>query len=253
MIALTRPVPDSLASCVLTHIERAPLDVLLARAQHAAYEQTLMQLGCEVRQIPAAHELPDSVFLEDTAIVLDELAIIAYPGAPSRRAETEGVAGGLATYRDLHWLTPPAMLDGGDVLRSGRSLYVGIGGRSNHAGVEQLSSAAAEFGYAVRAVRVNGCLHLKSAATEVAPGMILINSRWVSPDAFPDHRTIAVDPSEPFAANVLRIGDVALCAAAFPRTRARLEAAGIETASVDVSELAKAEGALTCCSIIFSR
>ena len=253
MIALTRPVPDALASCQLTHIERTPLDVTRARAQHASYEQLLTALGCELRHVPPAHDLPDSVFIEDTAVVLDELAIITRPGAPSRQAETEAVATALAAHRDMQWLAAPATLDGGDVLRLGRTLYVGIGGRSNEAGAEQLAAATTEFGYAVRAVTMNGCLHLKSAATEVAAGMVLVNPRWVSAAIFGGHHAIEVDPEEPFAANVLRIGDVVVCAAAFPRTAARLESTGIETRIIDVSELAKAEGALTCCSLIFNR
>jgi dimethylargininase len=253
VIALTRPVPDTLASCQLTHIQRTPLDLSRARAQHAGYEQLLTALGCEVRRVPAAHHLPDSVFIEDTAVVLDELAIVTRPGAPSREPETEAVATALAPLRDMQWLAPPATLDGGDVLRLGRTLYVGIGGRSNEAGVEQLAAATTEFGYAVRAVPMNGCLHLKSAATEAAPGTVLINPRWVSAEVFGGHRAIEVDPAEPFAANVLRIGDTVVCAAAFPRTAARLDSAGIETRLLDVSELAKAEGALTCCSLIFNR
>ena len=252
LVALTRPVPDALASCQLTHIERTAPDVTRARAQHASYEQLLAELGCEARHVPPAHHLPDSVFIEDTAVVLDELAIITRPGAPSRQSETEAVATALAAHRDMQWLAAPATLDGGDVLRLGRTLYVGIGGRSNDAGVEQLSAATAEFGYTVRAVTVKGCLHLKSAATEVAPGVVLVNPSWVSAAVFTGHRAIEVDPEEPFAANVLRIGEVAVCAAAFPRTAARIESAGVETRILDVSELAKAEGALTCCSLVFN-
>jgi dimethylargininase len=253
LVALTRPVPDALASCQLTHIERTPLDVTRARAQHAGYEQLLTALGCEVRHVPPAHHLADSVFIEDTAVVLDELAIVTRPGAPSRQPETEAVATALAPFRDMQWLAAPATLDGGDVLRLGRTLYVGTGGRSNEAAVEQLSAATTEFGYAVRAVTMNGCLHLKSAATEVAPGLVLVNPRWVPAAIFSGHHAIEVDPEEPFAANVLRVGNVVVCARAFPRTAARLDSAGIETRTLDVSELAKAEGALTCCSLMFNR
>jgi len=252
VLAITRPIPDSLAACELTHLERVPIDVARARAQHAAYEQALISLGCEVAGVPAAHELPDSVFIEDTAIVLDELAVITRLGAASRQAETAAVASTLGAFRQLQFLSEPATLDGGDVLRLGRTLYVGVGSRTNAAGVQQLRDFVSGHGYGVRSVAVDGCLHLKSAITEVAPGIVVLNPAWVDGAMFAEHEIVQVDPSEPAAANVLRIGDVTVCAAAYPRTNARLSA--VSTVHiVDVSELAKAEGALTCCSLIFNR
>jgi dimethylargininase len=252
VIALVRPVPDSLAACELTHIERRPIDVGRARAQHSAYERALASLGCEIVAVPAAHDRPDSVFVEDTAIVLEELAVIARPGAESRRAETAAVASTLVAYRQLQFLSDPATLDGGDVLRLGRTLYVGVGGRTNTAGVQQLHDIVSHWGYEVQSVAVESCLHLKSATTEVGPNIVLLNPEWVDARRFSDHEIVEVDPSEPAAANVLRVGDVVMCAEAFPRTNARLSAvATIHT--VDVSELAKAEGALTCCSLILEQ
>ena len=187
MIALTRPVPDSLAACELTHIERAPIDVSRARQQHAAYERLLGSLGCEVVAVPATHDLPDSVFIEDTAIVLDELAVITRPGAASRRPETAAVASTVGAFRQLQFLAEPATLDGGDVLRLGRTLYVGVGSRTNAAGVQQLTELVAPYGYDVRPVRVDDCLHLKSAITEVAPGIVVLNP---DVDRWPDVRRI---------------------------------------------------------------
>ena len=252
ILALTRSVPDSLAACELTHIERAPIDIARARAQHAAYEQVLSSLGCEVVRVPAAHELPDSVFIEDAAIVLEDLAIITRPGAASRRSETAAVASTLGAFRQLQFLDEPATLDGGDVLRLGRTLHVGVGSRTNAAGVQQLRDAVSSCGYEVRSVAVEGCLHLKSAVTEITPGIVLLNPAWIDSQVFANHVIIEVDPSEPSAANVLRIGDVTVSATAYPRTNARLSAvATVQT--VDVSELAKAEGALTCCSLLFNR
>jgi dimethylargininase len=252
VIALTRPVPDSLAACELTHIERAPIDVSRGRQQHAAYERLLGSLGCEVIAVPATHDLPDSVFIEDTAIVLDELAVITRPGAASRRPETAAVASTVGAFRQLQFLAEPATLDGGDVLRLGRTLYVGVGSRTNAAGVQQLTELAAPHGYDVRPVRVDDCLHLKSAITEVAPGVVVLNPEWVDGQMFAGQAIIEVDPSEPSAANVLRIGDAVVCSAAYPRTNARV-ATVAQVHAVDVSELAKAEGALTCCSLIFER
>jgi dimethylargininase len=249
LTALTRQVPDSLAACQLTHLERAPIDVTRARGQHAEYERLLVSLGCEIVRIPAAHDLPDSVFVEDIAIVLDEIAIITRPGARSRRPEMQAVAETLGAFRQLEWLTEPATLDGGDVLRLDRTLYVGLGTRTNAAGARQLADFVSAHGYRVRTVSVDACLHLKSAVTEAAPGVVVVNPDWVDGQIFRGHEIIEVDPLEPAAANVLRIGDTAICAAAFARTNDRLSAvANVRT--VDVSELAKAEGAVTCCSLI---
>ena len=252
MLALTRPVPDSIGSCELTHVARAPIDLERARAQHAAYEEALSALGCEVRHIPAADQLPDSVFVEDAAIVLDEAAIVTRPGAASRREETAGIAAALIRYRPLLRIEDPATLDGGDVLRLGRTLYVGVGGRTNPDGAAQLARLANTLGYEVVPVAVGECLHLKSAVTEVAPGMLLLNPQWVSATTFSGYRVIEVDDGEPFAANVLQINDTVLCASAYDRTNARLAAAGLTIRPLDVSELAKAEAGLTCCSLIFT-
>ena len=253
MIALTRPVPGAIDRCELTHLERTAIDLPRARAQHAAYEAALAALGCAIGHVPAADHLPDSVFVEDAAIVLDEIAVMTRPGAASRLEEVREVAAALLPFRDLRWLGSPATLDGGDVLLLGRTLYVGTGGRSNHDGVEQLAVAVGPFGYDVRAVQARGCLHLKSAATALAPDLVLVNPEWIAPDTFGAAAVLTIDPAEPFAANVLRVGGTVLCGAAFPRTRARIAATGIETRTVDVSELAKAEGALTCCSLVFNR
>jgi dimethylargininase len=251
VVAVTRPVPQSLTDCELTHLRRVPIDITVAREQHAEYERTLTALGCEIVQVPAADELPDSVFVEDTAIVLDEIAVITRPGASSRRPETGGVATTLGAFRQLQFLSEPATLDGGDVLRLGRVLYVGRGTRTNGAGVQQLADFTAPYGYDVRTVLVDECLHLKSAVTGVAPGVVVINPEWVNGQIFTDHAIIEVDPSEPAAANVLRIGDTVVSPAAHPLTNARLSSAA-HVRTVDVSELAKAEGAVTCCSLIVS-
>jgi dimethylargininase len=250
-LAVTRPVPQSLTECELTHLERAPIDIVVARAQHADYELALAALGCEIVHVPPADELPDSVFVEDIAIVLDEIAIITRPGAASRRPETVEVAATLGAFRQLQFLSEPATLDGGDVLRLGRVLYVGLGTRTNAAGARQLADFISPYGYEVREVPVDACLHLKSAITEVAAGVVVINPEWVNGQMFPDHAIIEVDPSEPAAANVLRIGDAVVSPAAHPLTNARLGSA-VRVRTVDVSELAKAEGAVTCCSLIIA-
>jgi dimethylargininase len=251
MIALTRPVPASIASCELTHLTRVPIDLAHVRMQHADYERVLAKAGCDVRQLAPAHDHPDSVFVEDTAVVLDAIAIITRPGAESRRGETAAVAEALAMHRKLKFLSAPGTLDGGDVLRLGRTLYVGVGSRTNAAGVSQLTEIAKPHGYDVRSVNVGRCLHLKSAVTQASAELIVVNPKWVDASVFEGYRAIDVDPSEPAAANVVLIGDRVLCAASHERTNERLQKAGLDLLLVDVSELAKAEGAVTCCSIIF--
>jgi dimethylargininase len=251
LVALTRDISPALRDCELTHLDRAPIDVERARRQHEAYECALAGLGCAVHRLPAGAEMPDSVFIEDAAIVLDEVAVITRPGAVSRRVETEGVADALAAYRPLLRIEAPGTLDGGDVLVADRTVFVGRSARTNDAGIGQLRAALAGFGYAVRAVEVHGCLHLKTAVTCVGDGRLLINREWVPAEAFAGWALIDVDPAEPFAANALRIGERVVYPDTFPRTRARLEARGIEIVPVPADELAKAEGGVTCCSLVF--
>ena len=249
-IAVTRPVPASLARCELTHLARVAIDIDRAIAQHQSYEEALRMLGCAVRHIPVADELPDSPFVEDAAIVLDEVAIITRPGAPSRRPECDAVARVLAEYRPLQTIVAPGTIDGGDVLRLGRTLYVGRSTRTNADAISQLAAAVAPFGYSVVAVPTASCLHLKSAVTAVDANRVICNPDWIDPSVLADVDVIAVDPAEPHAANVLRVGHAIVCAAQHERTVAILRARGYDVCAVDVSELAKAEAGVTCCSVI---
>ena len=250
-IAITRAVSRAMERCELAHLERRAIDIELARTQHAAYEQALRDAGCDVRQLPEQVELADSVFVEDTAVVLDEVAVLTRPGAGSRRGEIESVAEALAQFRELRRIEAPATLDGGDVLRLDHVIHVGASSRSNADGIERLRQFVAPFGYRVEAVPLHGCLHLKSAVTRVAPDLLLVNSEWVDARHFPGYRTLAVDPAESFAANAILVGDTLLYSASFPRTVDRLQQAGIDVRLVDMSETEKAEGAMTCCSVIF--
>ena len=196
--------------------------------------------------------MPDAVFVEDVAVVVDEIAVMTRPGAPSRRAEGARVAAALTQFRALLHIEAPGTLDGGDVLRIGRTLYVGRSQRSSDAGIAQLRALLAPFGYFTHAVDTHACLHLKSAVTQAAGNTVLLQPAWVDRAAFAEYHVIEIDPTEPHAANVLRIGATLVMPDCFPRTRARLAAAGIEVVGVDVSELQKAEGAVTCCSIVFA-
>jgi dimethylargininase len=249
-IAITREVSAGIAACELTHLERQAIDLDRARAQHRAYEQALARAGCRVESLPALDDLPDAVFVEDVAVVLDEIAVVTRPGAESRRPETAQMAPVLANYRRVTFIQAPGTLDGGDVLRLGRRIYVGRSGRSDDGGIEQLRAVVWPYGYTVTGVPVSGCLHLKSAVTEVAPGVVLVNPAWVEAAAFGDVRVMEVDANEPYAANGLLVGSRLIYPTSFPRTQRRLEAAGIDVDAVDVSELQKAEGAVTCCSLV---
>jgi len=248
VIAVTRPVSDTIANCELTHLARQPIDLDRARAQHRAYEQALEDAGCTIVRVEAAPDLPDAVFVEDAAVVLPEIAIITRPGAPLRRKETPPVAAVLGRYREMVAVEAPATLDGGDVLVLGRRVYVGRSRRTSGRGVAQLQSMLTRYGYEVVAVEVASCLHLKSAATAIAADRLLVNPAWVAVDAFAGAGLLSI---EPHAANVLRAGQTLVYPSAFPRTRDKLVRAGYHVREVEVSELAKAEGAVTCCSVMF--
>jgi dimethylargininase len=250
-MAVTREVSPALGDCELSYVERVSIDVPRACAQHDDYRRTLEALGCRVLALPAEPEFADSVFVEDVAIVLDDVAILTRPGAASRRGEVASVGAVLGGYRKLQGIAAPGTLDGGDVLRLGRALYVGESARSNATAIAQLRGLLADYGYTVQGVPTHGCLHLKSAVTQLADDTVLLQPAWVAREHFAGFRVIEVDPAEPHAANLLRIGDALLMPACFPRTRQRLLDAGFEVTAVDVSELQKAEGAVTCCSLVF--
>jgi dimethylargininase len=250
MVALTREVSPTIDRCELTHLSWSPIDLGRARAQHAAFERVLVQLGCTIRRVPPAPDMPDAVFVQDAALVFDEVAIITRPGAESRRAETASVAATLAPLRPLRSIEPPATLDGGDVVSLGRSVFVGQTARTNEEGASQLADLLRPLGYFVRSVTPTGCLHLQTAVTPVANRVLLVNPDWIDSMVFGDLDVIEVDPAESFGANALRVGETIVYPAAFQRTRARMVDRGLKVVTVDLSELAKAEAGVTCCCIL---
>ena len=251
MIAFTRVVPSSISRCELTHLAREPIDVALARSQHERYEAALRDAGIDVTRLPERDDLPDAVFVEDTAVVLDEVAVLTRPGMESRRAEVDSVRDALAAHRNLVTIQAPATIDGGDVLVLERDVLVGLTPRSNLPGVQQLRAILAPFGYEVRAVPVRGCLHLKSAVTRAGTRTLVANPLWVDPALMPGWDVVPVDAREPHAANVLWLGGTTIVAEAFERTNAALaRATDSQLVTVPASELAKAEGGVTCCSLV---
>jgi dimethylargininase len=249
-VAITRAVSAGITACELTHLQREPIDVERARAQHRAYEQALVDAGGTVERLDAADDLPDSVFVEDIAVVFDEIALITRPGAASRRRETAAIADALAAHRPVERIASPATVDGGDVLVIGRRVFVGLSSRTNGEAAAQMQRILRPHGYRVHATRVDGCLHLKSAVTALDEATVLVNPRWVDPAVFDAFERVEIDPAEPYAANALRVADRVIYPAAFPQTAERIAARGLRVEIVDASELAKAEGAVTCCSLI---
>lgn len=253
LIAITRDVSRSIVNCELTHLSRSPIDIERARSQHRQYCAALQNAGAQVVHLPEEPALPDAVFVEDTVIVLEEIAVLTRPGAESRRPEVQSTARALRPYRPLLQITAPATLDGGDVLVIGKQIFVGLTNRSNAAAVSQLNNFLNPVGYTVTGVPVTDCLHLKSGITQVAEDTLLINPDWVDKSCFAGFNFIEVDPSEQFAANALWIGNVIIYPSAYTRTGARLETVGKQIILVDADELAKAEGGVTCCSLIFTK
>jgi dimethylargininase len=249
-VAITREVSAGFAACELTHLDRVPIDVEVARAQHRLYERALADAGYLVEHLAADADMADSVFVEDIAVVFDELAILTRPGAESRRREMPAIAAALARYRLLQAIQPPGTIDGGDVLVAGRRVFIGRSSRTNDSAIGQMRSILGVFGYGVCATDVRGCLHLKSAVTSLGDHRLLINREWIDPATFDGFTLVDVASDEATAANALRLADRVVVAKAFPRTANRIAALGLRVELVEASELAKAEGAVTCCSLI---
>jgi dimethylargininase len=252
MTAITRQVSASINNCELSFHARQPIDVVKAIAQHKAYEDCLAGLGVRIVSLPAESELPDAVFVEDPAVVVDEVAVISIMGAPSRRPEASSLAQALSRYRPIKFLVEPATLDGGDVLRAGRSVFVGLSRRTNREGIAQLSELFRVYDYQVEPVEVRGCLHLKSACSYIGDNTVLVNRSWIDAERLRGFELLDVPDEEPAAANALLVQDVVIIPASFPKTRALLEQRGFRAQTIDLSELQKAEAGVTCTSIIFN-
>jgi dimethylargininase len=251
LIALTRGVSPTLGDCELQELDRQPIDIAKAIEQHHCYERCLAELGARVLSLPADARFPDGVFVEDSVVVVDEIAVMTRMGAESRRGEGESIAEALAPFRPVHWIEQPATLEGGDVMRIGKQLFVGLSRRTNRDGIAQLSELLQPFGYEVIPVPVHGCLHLKSACCYLADQTILANRAWIDAGALREFNIIDVPAEEPRSANVLQIKNALVLPAAFPKTYELLLAIGFQVRTVDVSEFAKAEGGVTCTSILF--
>jgi dimethylargininase len=251
LTAITRAVSPALAQCELSFIDRQSIDLAKANQQHHDYEKLLARLGARVVSLPAQSDLPDSMFVEDPALVLDELAIIFPLGTETRRREAPSVAEALTPYRRLQRVELPGTIEGGDILRVGKKLFVGRTARSNAEGIAQLARIVAPHGYQVIEVPVTSCLHLKSAVTSLGNNTLLANRAWFDSSFFAGYDWLDVDPAEGHAGNALVLAGTVIFPASFHRTRACIEARGFHVTSIDISELQKAESGLTCSSLIF--
>jgi dimethylargininase len=251
LVAITRGVGVALSECDLTFLTRAPVDLAKAVRQHAEYCAELSGAGIAVELMPADQQLPDAIFVEDTAVVLDELAVMTRPLSETRQREVATVSAALEGHRPRVFIQDPGTLEGGDVLRVGRQLFVGLSSRTNQAGYVQFSKIAERHGYRVAPVRVGGCLHLKTAVTALDENTLLINPRWVETGPFNGYAQVHVPETEPFAANCLAVNGMIHLSARWVRTRELLEQLGYATRALRISEFEKAEAGLTCMSIIF--
>lgn len=250
-----RPAPTLIDRCEISFIERSPMSFDALERQHRDYREALRNAGADVVVLDADPALPDSVFVEDTAVVLDEIAIVCRPGAVSRRGEPGCIENLLAREREILRIVAPGTIEGGDVLKVGRTLFVGLSTRTNREGCEQFAALVRPHDYAVVPVRVPGSLHLKTACTALDAETLLLNPAWLDPADFEGFRRIEVSADEPFAANVLPVDSTLIANAAFPRTLERVEiharSTGRAVFAVDIAEFGKAEAGLTCMSLLF--
>jgi dimethylargininase len=252
LLAITHLPSQRIGHCQLTYIARTAIDYHRALRQHEAYCQILRECGATVRRSEGNSELPDCAFVEDTAIVLDELAVLASMGVASRRAETATIERELARYREVHRVELPGTIEGGDVVQLGRTLLVGRSPRTNEEGIRAFDRIVRRCDYRVIPLLVHDCLHLKTACTALDDQTLLVNPRWLEPKALAGYRVVEVDETEPRAADVARVNRHLCVSAAYPRTAQKIAALGFEVAAVDLSEFAKAEGGPTCLSILLN-
>jgi dimethylargininase len=249
--ALVRQVSRTLNHCALVYVARQEIDLPLAQRQFSAYTTALESAGVRLTVLPEEPDLPDAAFVEDPVVILDEVAILCRPGSAGRQGEVDAIGPIVSKLRPTHRILPPGTLEGGDVLQSGRTLFVGVSRRTNQEGIRQLQKIVDPFGYRVVAVTVHGCLHLKTAVTSPANCQLIANPAWVDLSPFDQFEILTVPPTEPWGANTLAVNGTVLVAASAPETAHLLEARGLSIQCLDISELQKAEAGLTCLSVLF--
>jgi len=250
LVAITHVPSPNMQGCIRTYIESSAIDLELARKQHAGYCAVLEECGADIVTLDANVELPDSVFVEDAAVVLDEIAVVGVMGALSRREESAAVEAELRKWRLVHRIELPATLDGGDVLRIGKTILIGFSSRTNEEGVTGFKQVAEPLGYRVIVVPVTGCLHLKSACCALPDGALVVNKKWLDSRAIAGFETLEVPEEEPWGANVTLVRSSVVMPASNTRTSEMIARRGFAVHGVDLSEFQKAEGSASCLSIL---
>jgi len=249
-VAITRKVPGSFARALAARVPDEPIDVMLAREQHAEYRGALERCGLEVRALAADDALPDCCFVEDTAVIADGVALVTRPGAESRRGETDAVARLLGDYVEVVRMAAPATLDGGDVMRVGKTIYVGKSLRTSTSGIDRLSEVFSPRGYRIVPVALPPhVLHLKCVCAPLGDDRITLAEN-VPVEPFAGLEIVSIPAAESYAANTLAVGEHALVSRGYPRAAEAIARAGYQVIELDTSEVRKADGALTCLSLL---
>ena len=252
LLAMTHLPSPKLQECELTFLESEAIDIEKAKEQHKNYGAMLARCGVKVIVLEDNLACPDSVFVEDPIIVFDEVAVLTSMGVESRRAESAAMEKIFAGYRKVERISLPAKIEGGDVLKVGKKIFVGESARTNREGIQALERIIKPFGYDVIPVSVTGCLHLKTGVTALDERTVLINSNWLDADAFYGFTKVEVPSDEPFGANVLKIGEILCMNEAFPESIELVRSLGYRVETVNISEFVKAEAGLTCMSVPFT-
>ncbi|ATB68527.1 NG,NG-dimethylarginine dimethylaminohydrolase 1 [Sulfurospirillum diekertiae] len=252
LLAITHLPSPKLQECELTFLESQAIDIEKARIEHKNYCAMLERCGAKVIVLNDNIACPDSVFVEDPIIVFDEVAVLTSMGVESRRAESASMEKVFSKYRKIERIELPAKIEGGDVLKIGKKIFVGESARTNKEGIQALEAIIKPFGYEVIPVKVTGCLHLKTGVTALDETTVLINSNWVDATAFDGFSKVEAPAIEPFGANVLKLGEIICMNEAFPKSIALVKSLGYKVETTNISEFVKAEAGLTCMSVPFT-
>ena len=241
-----RPPGDTYPECVVRNRSVSPIDLDLARDQHSKFAEKLQQAGAKVKMLRPLSQFPDSVFIEDAAIVLDDRAIICSFAEPSRAGEEMELSRDLTGMAEMDFIVPPAHIDGGDCLIAEHSIFVGVSDRTNCEAVHQLREKLPKF--KIHSVKVNPekLLHLKTGASYVGRNTIVIAPHLVSPEHFEGFRLVEVPREESVAANCVYVGPNVFVPSGCPITNEKLAALDFNVNNVEISEFVKGDGSLTC-------
>jgi len=255
LTAITRAVSPAIVRCELSFLERQPIDLSKANAQHRAYEELLEKLGAHVISLCAEADLPDSTFVEDVAVLTRDAAVLTRPGAETRAGEVEAIREPLEKFFEtIHEITTPGTLDGGDICEAGDHFFIGISRRTSESGAKQLAAILAQSGYSSSLVDIRAMksiLHLKSGIACIAERQLVVIEEMAERPEFRGYDLIRVAPEEAYAANCVRVNGFVLFPTGFPKLAAELTQRGFQLLPLEVSEFQKMDGGLSCLSLRF--